>query len=1348
MSSIGKINASLVGATQETTLTLANLNFDFSLYKVEAPTEYQDVGKCLSKRRLDAAEGGNEHVFARKLGALFSNVVPSTPNLVRVYGKRASEIVREVSSDSSVGSAKQSIFMECIGPDATSIWAAATSGSGAISAHLLACMLARIWTASEAEAIWDEIIQVRKRLLLEIEPSDPLHPAATLAAQIEITRSQISSWDASARAWLEVADRSRLRQQKQLLLLVERAGIPLKQGSDTYSSVIEAWITALKTMEAVVSGVAQSIRDASIILALTSWHLYPDMFVLGAGSDPVAQHDPLLPAEAKVTLGQSSYTPGADSLACWSLPLAYLKYYGDPVLTTRTIGESTSRLSVPEFAYVVFGSVIANWGVYGNSVDRAAEFFVALNACLIRNGGYHNRGRRSWTKLLAEAADAYLTSSGIEQQMIHGLMMRGHRRYKTFLSEDNDTWRPLFGVADVNTLMKLVKSREERVCVLRLAAKGLTRARPDSVIIRYPRPRDSPTENSHFSNAFPFQREAAGDRGPWEYATALKRGYNPRKRKFEPEKDLSGHVRWSSRDPASIPGCSSGEEHRNLDTVTVSTLNSRLFKWSSTSDLSFLSTRTIPLEEKLYECIMGDPADAAIFKRSETHAAGSEMLDIEAILTVLHEDWIDVGKLVDLLDLAGQFQLPRVPQYLHCLRAIAAAADVYKLMPGASLSTHIFSAPLKDALWMPSGRDKQPSSPGTEDSASSLDQEVQAKGSLIHGTTLDPRLLSIKRSLSPVSNIVRIGSRSEDADTICRQLITYELTRPQAFSCIAMFENRSVNIDPNNLEQVMAISTGNSIYVAMPLICDPFDSPSSSEVKHIVGNIGRPGVSLMIPPMMPKVRRVDESQWVMINHADFDGRLDDAFQQTTLHLSFTRYQLPVKSSHGYQGVEANFVETLVSVFDREEWVADLDVLKALDQPWLERDVEESGPQLSDARVAEAICGLKPKKSYTGIFRPSSPAGKSIYSCQMADNLPTIVAKAVPRANFPPIKSFSGSLEEISEVVSESSLGLDSLSSRGGVVFEGSITTTTFTFLNEGRARLQLPRCSFLPYSTQPTREGHLHERTLELRQQAPEGKHPDTTSSLADLAPTYNIQGRYEKAEKIYKKVLELRQEVLREKHPDTISSVVHFAATYHTRDWHGRTPLSRVADRGHKTIIDLPLNRGANDNTQDSGYGALRLVDRRLDTSIASESGRHTDPGFSWSEGSYLEHMIPSRHKPHDYSAAASRASSERNIFASELASDLIGKLHYEDPSAKPGELLKAFALKVGHTTHNGVGTQTNRDLMVFVHKSQSIPPDDHGTVNCVGAPHEESVMKDSNTEDSDVKEVRVVTERALPVY
>ncbi|KKY32697.1 hypothetical protein UCDDA912_g07323 [Diaporthe ampelina] len=134
-----------------------------------------------------------------------------------------------------------------------------------------------------------------------------------------------------------------------------------------------------------------------------------------------------------------------------------------------------------------------------------------------------------------------------------------------------------------------------------------------------------------------------------------------------------------------------------------------------------------------------------------------------------------------------------------------------------------------------------------------------------------------------------------------------------------MFENRKINLDPGTLGQVMAISAGGSIYVAMPLLSDPFDLVQDNEIKHITGNISKPGLSLMIPPMAPRLRKVDEDKWTLVNHAPFDGRLDDCFQHTSLHLPFTGYQLPMMTAeHGYQGVEANFVETLVSVFDRHE----------------------------------------------------------------------------------------------------------------------------------------------------------------------------------------------------------------------------------------------------------------------------------------------------------------------------------------------------------------------------------------------------------------------------------------------
>lgn len=81
--------------------------------------------------------------------------------------------------------------------------------------------------------------------------------------------------------------------------------------------------------------------------------------------------------------------------------------------------------------------------------------------------------------------------------------------------------------------------------------------------------------------------------------------------------------------------------------------------------------------------------------------SGTEELTHEYIDEALRCNWIDPTKLIQLLDFRGEFAHPKPPQYLKCLRALAAAAEAYKLMPGATVSTELFSEPLKYALWIP-----------------------------------------------------------------------------------------------------------------------------------------------------------------------------------------------------------------------------------------------------------------------------------------------------------------------------------------------------------------------------------------------------------------------------------------------------------------------------------------------------------------------------------------------------------------------------------------------------------------------------------------------------------------------
>ncbi len=66
------------------------------------------------------------------------------------------------------------------------------------------------------------------------------------------------------------------------------------------------------------------------------------------------------------------------------------------------------------------------------------------------------------------------------------------------------------------------------------------------------------------------------------------------------------------------------------------------------------------------------------------------------------------------------------------------------------------------------------------------------------------------------------------------------------------------------------------------------------------------------------------------------------------------------------------------------------------------------------------------------------------------------------------------------------------------------------------------------------------------RRQLGGARHPDTVRSMAELATTYHVLGRYEEAEKMKVEVLALRREILGDKHPDTVESMASLAATYH----------------------------------------------------------------------------------------------------------------------------------------------------------------------------------------------------------
>jgi hypothetical protein len=110
---------------------------------------------------------------------------------------------------------------------------------------------------------------------------------------------------------------------------------------------------------------------------------------------------------------------------------------------------------------------------------------------------------------------------------------------------------------------------------------------------------------------------------------------------------------------------------------------------------------------------------------------------------------------------------------------------------------------------------------------------------------------------------------------------------------------------------------------------DPYHSTQGLPyVRRILGNIGKPGINFMLPPQEPMIRDQNPRSWKLDSYLPFDGTPSRSFENTSVHLSFTDYHVPIYdgTSIGAQDTQIFYLETVLSVRDKGEWVADVDPL--------------------------------------------------------------------------------------------------------------------------------------------------------------------------------------------------------------------------------------------------------------------------------------------------------------------------------------------------------------------------------------------------------------------------------------
>ncbi|KAI0138108.1 hypothetical protein F4776DRAFT_654478 [Hypoxylon sp. NC0597] len=857
MASIGHFNAAAASLRAEATNALVNINFELNLFtkRVEPPQEYLGVGQHLAPTRLHEAQEGARHTIARKLGLLFKDnrMLPSTPELIKAYGLRASEIARS-SAANPRGNVSHGAFAGMIGADATTLWAAATSGRPALQCHLLACLLARIWEPAEATSIWVEIVSRRKdELKLKLAEEEELGQDVLRAVVEEVLRSDLRDWDASVRAWMRVADSAMARQQTQAHLIIDNLSIPVNSKPDTYESYLAKEDRYIEQQDPLVQG--------------------RGILTFGLEPSPRVERD-------------------CDSVY-WALPLSHLRYYGRlPVTRTRSVRTSDrERITIDELLWAMVSAYIADWDD-GSIPTEELLGFSSSKSTKSDSLGKNNEKVDSWLMMISRICLKYKGRLGEER--IRKLKAMG-QRFGNFVGG------PFQNIFSVSKYLEFAQNLEDKISLLReiTSAKLKTDERSKSyeflIIYRRLYVDDSPEgQDAKFEI--------------YEYATACPEYGVSWSLSRISDKTLS-HRRWLSVKFDDAVGA------RYLETVKcrleeIKKMGEKATSFSDSSPLFGHRRR----KEMVYQQSRGNPNELIYVQDSRREAreardGGRHKGDRDCVWMKAHTD---AGPTVEFDVVHGRTD----------------AIALVRRRPSVVVHRGGKDPPLA----------QKPDSSVRDLSAKKITQ-------LFHSDAVDFSNAKQNMALLGMTFIESLYKDSPGA-TVDIRAVQFDFRKAlkvvlsvrgvntaTCFACIAMMETGAYNLNPDELVNVFAIGAADSLYIASALVQDP-TSKTTCPVKRFIGTIGRAGMAFMVPPKDPEIRSYDKiDEWYQYDHKEFDGTMEDCFQGTSLHLSFSEASQAVNVDFsGGRDVEAYFLETLISVHDRETWIAEIDILGALRSP--------------------------------------------------------------------------------------------------------------------------------------------------------------------------------------------------------------------------------------------------------------------------------------------------------------------------------------------------------------------------------------------------------------------------------
>ena len=680
------------------------------------------------------------------------------------------------------------------------------------------------------------------------------------------------------------------------MLMIDNMDLPIPHKVSVYNDVMHTWIQALTVVEKLVSGVAQSVTTGEALLGLSAWHIYPDLCVTGQRTTFVEQKDHLVTKGGIVTLGLQEHRDRDPTGILWSMPLAHLRYYGGAVSTQRTLSSKSSKVSFDRIVLVAMGSAMTVWIHPDSEIKSAMRFFIAYSD-LYDFGQAVESKRLLWPKMLAEQARKVLSADQAEFQDMARLIDLGRRRYGGFLAPDKEHPRAFFGLTDPNWCIRLLYLPDQAIFTMRSMVKFLP-VNLDYAFIRHAHPNLNEFSMIEYasisqiraSGGFVYHRWITMPEGCWDndcFSMVLDRARYIK----EVLGELCGLIEHEELFCEICPAGDAGAMSSFFPRVIARGHDKSLAFWSN------LEFRCTMKEER--ECVMWLKKDHInilsaledLYRRLDYESLlGND--DSRIHLYVRRQpglNWSQIKLPVDFVTKALETQIEELPHtstyfdqplpvylelekelYHNSLDNLAAAQTVFKKLPNAEIDLAVISRCLSEAKW---AKDHNP---------------------------FDDVLMS----------------------------------RASTVACICMFESGELDLDPEDLEDVVAVSSSNNLYASEVLSCDPSDCPPPYAFRHVIGNIGRPGLVLLLSPRKTMLREPDLESWEMVNHAPFDGKFEDNFASTSLHLSLTGYEQPVNiNDHGDRDSVVHFAEAVVSAHDRGVWHADLDLLRLTKRTW-------------------------------------------------------------------------------------------------------------------------------------------------------------------------------------------------------------------------------------------------------------------------------------------------------------------------------------------------------------------------------------------------------------------------------